>query len=162
MENITKEALVEEFRKDLPCLDVTCDQNGTAVGGSPEEPEPVQCEYCYRERFPRIEAFSTALDRYGTAQRAEGVREAQSTEAKMEIYEDGQRAGEKIAIERAMPIIKSAVSLVELLEYDKKLSEADYELYGYGECCAEIKIMGKKFLDKSFTPTDTPLPDNKD
>jgi len=51
----------EKFDELYPCIDPTCDQNGTAVTGSPEEPEPMQCEYCYRQRFPLIELIQNLL-----------------------------------------------------------------------------------------------------
>ena len=56
------EELVQKFASALSCLDSYCDGNGTTVTvGIDGNPEPAQCEYCYRERFPAIEDFRTTL-----------------------------------------------------------------------------------------------------
>ena len=56
------QALIEEMiakvSKLLPCLDSYCDLSGTTVGGQypvTGEYEPLQCEYCYRTRFPILD-----------------------------------------------------------------------------------------------------------
>ncbi len=85
---------------------------------------------------------------YKSASFSDELRDVAIEEATEAILAFGDA---RVAAERkkATHIIKEAVALVDLLESDKKLSEADYELYGYGESCAIIKVHGKAFL----TPT---------
>ncbi len=64
---------MSEFDKIFPCIDPTCDNGGTAVGGSPEEPEPLQCEYCYRERLPLKDWLRKTLTERDTALIEAGV-----------------------------------------------------------------------------------------
>lgn len=47
---------------------------------------------------------------------------------------------------KMVKVIKEAVALVQELEDGKILSEADYELHGYGEACAIIKVYGEALL----------------
>ena len=99
MENITKEALVEDAERNIEHV--------------------VSNQDIYNDPTPHIKKIiSTALDRYGTAQRAE----------------------ERERIGRALK-----------QSWDKRIEEegsgADWDL---GDAL------------KTITPTDTPLPDNKD
>jgi len=60
--NEAVEEIVDKVNKLFPCLDGTCDLNGTAIISSDGvHPEPVQCEYCHRERFPKLKEIRIAL-----------------------------------------------------------------------------------------------------
>ena len=46
----------EGIEKVLPCIDPHCDNHGTTITVNRDgEPEQMQCEYCYRERFPILD-----------------------------------------------------------------------------------------------------------
>lgn len=34
------------------CVDPHCDNNGSTMSGTFDEPEQAQCQYCYEQRFP--------------------------------------------------------------------------------------------------------------
>lgn len=73
------EQLLAEFDRDFPCRDPHCDDNGTTYSTSTNEsgePQPEQCEYCYRERLPYKENLRKALRRMGEAERQCGRDEA--------------------------------------------------------------------------------------
>ena len=72
----------EGIEKLLPCIDPQCDGHGTTITVNRDgEPEQMQCEYCYRERFPILDFIHQELQKA----REEGYRDG---------YQRGQRQGE--------------------------------------------------------------------
>lgn len=60
----------EGIEKLLPCIDPQCDNHGTTITvNSDGEPEQMQCEYCYRERFPIIEFHHQELQKARESER---------------------------------------------------------------------------------------------
>ena len=55
-----QEELAEILAK-TPCIDSDCGGQGGTWQGDPENPEPVQCQYCYQERYPFIEEALTSI-----------------------------------------------------------------------------------------------------
>lgn len=71
--NNQSEDVERKFNAIFPCVNPQCDNHGTlTVMGSGGEPEPEQCEYCYRERLPLKELFTT----HGALEYARGRSEA--------------------------------------------------------------------------------------
>jgi hypothetical protein len=54
--------IVEEIKKQLPCIQSGCDLKG-AFPGADGEPEP--CQFCYEIRFPFFEKLTQSLQKYG-------------------------------------------------------------------------------------------------
>lgn len=52
----------KELERVFPCIQSNCDNNGTLTVGNEETgPEPEQCEYCFKVRFPVISFISDLL-----------------------------------------------------------------------------------------------------
>lgn len=50
--------LREKLLDLVPCVDYYCDKRGTSVQGDlNNDPEPVQCQFCYEQRFPAVDAL---------------------------------------------------------------------------------------------------------
>ena len=59
--NKTVDEIRQKFDKLYPCINSTCDNNGTVINGyPPDDYFPEQCQYCDQNRFPILELIKEA------------------------------------------------------------------------------------------------------
>jgi len=64
-DQMSKEKELREILGNLiPCIQSNCDNNGTlTVGNYGTGPEPEQCQYCFEERFPKIDKALSEINK---------------------------------------------------------------------------------------------------
>ncbi len=86
----------EGIEKLLPCIDPQCDNHGTTITvNSDGEPEQMQCEYCYRERFPILDFIHQELQKARDELAAEIIKDVNTMwvdELSRKEREDGATA----------------------------------------------------------------------
>lgn len=68
----------ETLLNEIPCIDPMCDKHGTTVGGTVDDPEPYQCQFCYEMRFPAVDKIVSLINSELQNLRSELAREIQS------------------------------------------------------------------------------------
>ncbi len=96
LQNIITEAR-GKYDREHPCLNPTCDDNGTiAVAGKDGEPEPEQCEYCYRVRFPEIADYEEQITRAYRAGELAGIERAKAELNVLDTCLEGLRVDDSL------------------------------------------------------------------
>lgn len=81
----------EGIEKVLPCIDPHCDNHGTTITVNRDgEPEQMQCEYCYRERFPILDWHHQELQKAREEERKLAVNSYKSFIQYIEEFNEPQ------------------------------------------------------------------------